>query len=75
MVKYRTMASVILRCSDGHLFSATRLKLVFLSVHLGDKGWLRCPVDDKWRIAEPVRVYEADALSQAELDEALQHRF
>jgi len=69
------MAAVILRCSDGHLFSATRLKLVFLSVHLVDKGWLRCPVDHKWRIAEPLRVYEASALSQAELAQAMHHRF
>jgi len=29
------MAVVLLRCSAGHLFTATRLKLVFLTVHLG----------------------------------------
>jgi hypothetical protein len=69
------MADVVLQCSDGHLFTASRLKLVFLSVHLGSRGWLRCPVDHKWRVAEAVRVYQADKFSQAQLDEATRHRF
>jgi hypothetical protein len=70
--KMARMARLVLRCSDGHLFSATRLKLVFLSVHLIDKGWLRCPVDHRWRIAS---VVVGNALSDAELHEAEQHRF
>jgi hypothetical protein len=69
------MAAVFLRCSDGHLFTASRLKLVFLSVHLFGSVWLRCPVDHQWRVAELVRVYEGDALPEAELDEAMRHRF
>jgi hypothetical protein len=69
------MAVVLLQCSDGHLFTASRLKLVFLSVHLGSVGWLRCPVDHRWRVAEPVSDYKANALSEAELDEAERHRF
>jgi hypothetical protein len=54
---------------------ATRLKLVFLSVHLGYVKWLRCPIDHKWRTAEPVRAYKANALSEAEMDEAMRHRY
>jgi hypothetical protein len=69
------MAVVLLRCSDGHLFAATRLKLLFLSVHLIDVAWLRCPVDHKWRIAEPLRAYKANALSEAEIDEAMRRPF
>lgn len=69
------MAAWILRCSDGHLFSATRLKLTFLSAHLYDRVWLRCPVDHKWRTAKPVRVFEAGAVPEADLNEAMQHRF
>ena len=69
------MADVFLECSDGHLFIASPLKLVFMSVHLGSRGWLRCPVDHKWRTVEAVRVYKADKFSEAELDEAMRHRF
>lgn len=66
------MAVVILECTDGHRFTASPLKVVFCSVHLIDKGWLRCPVDHKWRVAGRVGV---NALSKAELDEAMRHRF
>jgi hypothetical protein len=63
---------MILRCSDGHLSSAARLKLVFLSAHFIDEAWLRCPVDHKWRMASRI---EASALSETELYEAQRHRF
>jgi hypothetical protein len=66
------MAVMVLRCSDGHLISATRLKLVFLSVHLIDKVLLRCPVDRKWRIASPL---VSSALTDDERDTAARHRF
>jgi hypothetical protein len=66
------MAAMTLRCSDGHLFSASPLKLLFLSVHLFDRVWLRCPVDHKWRIADPVSAY---ALPETERDEAMRYRF
>jgi hypothetical protein len=69
------MAPLLLRCSDGHLFAASRLKILFLSVHLVDRVWLRCPVDHRWRIAQPVEVHEAEALPAGELDEAMRHRF
>jgi hypothetical protein len=67
-----SMAVMVLRCSDGHLFTATALKLMFLSVHVIDKVWLRCPVDHKWRMASMIPV---GALSDTDLYEAQQHRF
>lgn len=66
------MAARILRCSDGHLFSATQLKLIVLSAHFVDKVWLRCPVDRKWRMADKIG---ASGLSETELYEARRHRF
>ena len=63
---------MILRCSDRHLFTANWVKLVFLSVHVIDRNWLRCPVDHKWRMASMVL---ASTLSETELYEAKQHRF
>jgi hypothetical protein len=69
------MAPLFFRCSDGHLFTASRLKISFLSVHLIDRVWLRCPVDHRWRTAKPVKVHEADGLPDHELEEAMRHRF
>jgi hypothetical protein len=66
------MAVMTLRCSDGHLFTATPVKLTFLSAHFIDRVWLRCPVDRKWRMAS---IVAASTLSEAELDEAKQYRF
>jgi len=66
------MAAMTLRCSDGHLFTAGTVKLVFLSAHFIDRVWLRCPVDHKWRMAS---VVPASTLSEADLYEAMQHRF
>lgn len=66
------MGVVILECVDGHFFTANRLKLVFFSVHLIDRGWLRCPVDHKWRVVGQVGV---NALTEAQLDEAKRYRF
>ncbi len=66
------MADLIFRCSDGHLFSANLLKLVFLSVHFGTAKFLRCPVDHKWRMAYRI---DPATLSETELDEAKQYRF
>jgi hypothetical protein len=48
---------------------------VVATVEYSAHGRLRCPVDHKWRVAGLVRVYEAEALPQAELDEAMRHRF
>jgi hypothetical protein len=66
------MGTPILRCSDGHLFTASWLKILLLSMHFGNSVWTRCPVDHKWRMAS--RIAPGD-LSGAELDEAKQHRF
>ena len=66
------MAVMILRCSDGHLFTASWVKILFLSVHVIDRKWLRCPVDHKWRMAD---VVPAGTLSETDLYEAQQHRF
>ena len=61
----------ILRCSDGHLFTATEGSRLFLSVHLGAKRFMRCPIDQKWRI---IRNVPADELTEAERETAGQHR-
>ncbi len=66
---------VVLKCSDGHLFTARPWKLVLFAVHLVTAGWLRCPVDHKWRTAEPVSKYHFDALPEAERQDALRHRY
>jgi hypothetical protein len=66
------MPDLFFRCSDGHLFTATWLKIVFLTVHFGNAKWMRCPVDHKWRMAYRIG---ADTLSETELDEAKRHRF
>lgn len=66
------MNDSVFRCSDGHLFTAAWLKIVFLSVHLGNAVWLRCPVDHKWRTASRASV---NTLTEAELDEAKRYRF
>jgi hypothetical protein len=69
------MTVVFLRCSDGHLFTAARWKRVFLTFHLNGACWLRCPVDHKWRVAEPVSRFAVDALPEAEVEEATGRRY
>lgn len=54
----------ILRCSDNHLFVAGTAARLFLSVHLGRKRLMRCPVDGKFRIMENV---DPGDLTSAEL--------
>jgi hypothetical protein len=61
----------ILRCSDGHLFVSTEGARLFLSLHLGPKRLIRCPVDRKWRMAGNVN--SAD-LTEQEVEQARQHR-
>lgn len=56
----------ILRCSDGHLFTSSEGARFFLSLHLGPKRLMRCPVDGKWRLMENV---DAGDLTEAELGE------
>jgi hypothetical protein len=59
----------ILRCSDGHLFISGEGTRLFLSIHLGPKRFLRCPVDKKWRMAGNVSSRD---LSPSELEQARQ---
>lgn len=65
------MGTLIFRCPDGHLFTASWLKMLFLSVHFGTSVWTRCPVDRKWRMASRIA---PGSLSDAELGEAEQNR-
>ena len=61
----------ILRCSDGHLFVSSEGGRLFLSMHLGPKRFIRCPVDKKWRMAGNVN--SAD-LTEQEVGQARQYR-
>ena len=63
------VAERILRCSDGHLYTAGTVSRL-LSVHLGAKRLQRCGVDHRWRVAENVNLNE---LSEAEIEEAGRH--
>jgi hypothetical protein len=64
---------VIYRCSDGHLYTASWGKALMLSVHLGvGRHYQRCPVDDRWRMAERI---DPGRLSPAEREAAEQSRF
>jgi hypothetical protein len=66
------MADQVFRCPDGHLFTASWLKMLVQSVHLGLSKWTRCPIDHKWRT---VRMVNPNSLSDTELDESKQNRF
>jgi Protein of unknown function (DUF3887) len=59
--------NLVLRCSDGHLYTASRSALLWHSVHIGTQQFRPCPVDGKWRVAVFVEPAE---LSQAELEQA-----
>ncbi len=63
---------VTVRCSDGHLYTATWVPLVGLrSVRLGrGNRFARCPIDRKWRMTELV---DTATLSAPEVNEARQH--
>lgn len=59
----------LIRCSDGHLYSATWIPLVcWRSVRLGYGRRLdRCPVGRHWRMAE---VVDPGDLTEAEREQA-----
>jgi hypothetical protein len=61
----------ILRCSDGHLFVSGEGARLFLSVHLGPKRLIRCPVDRKFRMAGNV---DSADLTEQELEQARSYR-
>jgi hypothetical protein len=60
-------ARLILRCSDGHLYTATRDTLLYRSVHFGTTQFRPCPVDHKWRLAKFV---DPSTLIRRELEQA-----
>ncbi|MDA8300340.1 MAG: hypothetical protein M0005_02070 [Actinomycetota bacterium] len=61
------------RCSEGHLYTASVPKSMFLSVHLFAFGQLqRCPVDRRWRVAKRINPND---LTDQQLQEAEQHSF
>lgn len=61
----------ILRCSDGHLFVSKEGKRLLGSIHFGAKRYTKCPVDNRWRMAQNVW---ANDLSATELDDARRYR-
>jgi hypothetical protein len=61
----------ILRCSDGHLFVSGEGARLFMSVHLGPKRFLRCPVDRRWRVAGNV---DSADLTEQEIEQAREYR-
>lgn len=54
----------ILRCSDGHLFVSGEGSRLLLSLHLGPKRLMRCPVDGRLRMMSNVNSKD---LSESEL--------
>jgi hypothetical protein len=63
-----SMQDRVYQCSDGHLFVVrSALKLVFMSVHFGYSKYLRCPVDQHWRMATPAA---RATLTEQEIDAA-----
>ena len=62
---------MILRCSDGHLFVASRDTLLWRSIHFGTKQFRPCPVDHRWRFAVFVNPRE---LTDAERQQAESNR-
>lgn len=60
-----------LRCSDGHLYTASLQTIRWRSLHIGTTQYRRCPVDRKWRKAVFVN---SGLLTDAELEQAAAHR-
>lgn len=57
---------MIVRCSDGHLYTITYSDLLFRSVHIGTTQFRWCPADHKWRRTNFV---DPASLSREELEE------
>ncbi|NJP88760.1 MULTISPECIES: hypothetical protein [Nonomuraea] len=61
----------IVRCSDGHLYTAQWAPFFSLrAVRLGSRRFARCPVDGRWRLVTTV---EPRDLTEAEIEEAKRH--
>lgn len=63
---------MIFRCSRGHLFTASQLKMIVLSVHFGATKFTRCPAGHHWGMVTRVN---GNDLSESELAEAKRNRF
>jgi hypothetical protein len=61
----------ILRCSDGHYFTAGESVRLAGSIHFGPKRLMRCPIDGKWRLAGNARSTD---LSPEQLEQAQRYR-
>ena len=61
----------VMRCSNGHLFTAGEGKRILGSVHFGPARLMRCPVDGTWGF---VRNVDRRNLTQAQLTEAARYR-
>jgi hypothetical protein len=61
----------ILRCSDGHYFTASETTRLLGSFHFGPKRLIRCPIDGKWRFAGNARSTD---LTEEELEQARTYR-
>jgi predicted HD phosphohydrolase len=59
------------QCSDGHYFTSRESTRLFLSLHLGAKRFMRCPVDHRWRMVGNVSSRD---LTEEQLDQARTHR-
>jgi hypothetical protein len=62
----------IVRCSDGHLYTAHWPPFVSLrTVRLGGGARLaKCPIDNRWRVT---KIVNANELSESDLQEARSH--
>lgn len=69
------VATSVYRCSDGHLFTSTYLRVGLSLFHVGVPGTSshlqRCPVDHRWRMVRPVNPNELD---DSQLGEARRYR-
>jgi hypothetical protein len=69
---YGLGGDVIVRCSQGHLFTTIWIPLAsFKAVRLGGARLQRCPVGHHWSLVRPVRSSE---LTEDERSLAAEHR-
>jgi hypothetical protein len=61
----------ILRCSDGHYYTASMQTIQWRTMHIGTTQFRRCAVDRRWRKAVFVNPGE---LTGGQLDQAPTHR-
>ena len=62
---------LFLKCSDGHVYTASMQTIRWRSMHIGTTQYRRCPIDNKWRKAVFVNPRE---LTKDQLDRAAANR-